>query len=223
MASQLEIDSVIKSYDNRMQILTDIYVKCETGDIVGMLGRNGSGKTTLLKILFGTLSAERKFIRIDGKVFDCPYKTNNELCYLPQHEFLPKHLKIEKVVQLYLDQTAVEYFFNDQTLNQLRKSKVGSLSGGELRYFEIKLLLSTDSKFVLLDEPFNGCSPVLIGSIKALIAEASKTKGIILTDHDYRNVFDVANRNCLIFDGGIRWIKDKHELVDWGYISESKI
>lgn len=223
MASQLEIDSVIKSYDDRNQILTDIYVKCETGDIVGMLGRNGSGKTTLLKILFGTLSAERKFIKIDGKVFDCPYKTNNELCYLPQDEFLPKHLKIEKVVQLYLGQTAVESFFDDQTLNQLRKSKVGSLSGGELRYFEIKLLLSTDSKFVLLDEPFNGSSPVLIALIKVLIAEASKTKGIILTDHDYRNVFDVANRYCLIFDGGIRWIKDKHELVDWGYISESKI
>lgn len=71
MSSLLEIDSVIKSYDDR-QVLTDIYLKCETGDILGVLGRNGSGKSTLLKILFGVLPADSKFIRIDGKVYNCP-------------------------------------------------------------------------------------------------------------------------------------------------------
>lgn len=55
------------------------------------------------------------------------------------------------------------------------------------------------------------------------LEKASKNKGIILTDHDYRNVFDIANRYCLIFDGGIKLIKDKFELVKWGYVSESKI
>ena len=79
MPNLLEIDSVVKSYYGR-SVLTDIYVKCETGDILGLLGRNGSGKSTLLKILFGTLSAERKSIRIDGKIYDQPYKTLNEIC-----------------------------------------------------------------------------------------------------------------------------------------------
>jgi ABC-type multidrug transport system ATPase subunit len=222
MSSLLEIDSVIKSYDDR-QILTDIYLKCETGDILGMLGRNGSGKSTFLKILFGVLPADRKFIRIDGKVYNCPYKVKNELCYLPEHHFLPKQLIIENVIRLYLGKSAIESFFNDKILGQLRKNKVSNLSGGELRYLEIKLLLFTDSKFVLLDEPFNGVSPILVEDIKALILEVSKNKGIILTDHDYRNVFEIANRYCLIFDGGIKLIKDKFELVKWGYVSESKI
>jgi ABC-type lipopolysaccharide export system ATPase subunit len=75
----------------------------------------------------------------------------------------------------------------------------------------------------LLDEPFNGVSPLMIESIKELIVKMSKHKGIILTDHDYRNVLDVANRYCLIFDGGIKEIQDKQELVKWGYISESKL
>lgn len=222
MSSLLEIDSVIKSYDDR-HVLTDIYLKCETGDILGMLGRNGSGKSTLLKILFGVLPADNKFIRIDGKVYNCPYKAKNELCYLPQHDFLPKQLKIENVIRLYLGKSAIEWFFNDKILAQLRRNKVSNLSGGELRYLEIKLLLFTNSKFVLLDEPFNGVSPILVEDIKALILKASKNKGIILTDHDYRNVFDIANRYCLIFDGGIKLIKDKFELVKWGYVSESKI
>ncbi len=217
MPSLLEIDSVIKSYDDR-PVLTDIYLKCETGDIIGMFGRNGSGKSTLLKILFGILAAERKFIRIDGKVFDCPYKTKNELCFLPQHDFLPKYMKAAKAVELYLGKDAVETFFADNILKKLNNNKVSELSGGELRYLEIKLLLKTESKFILLDEPFNGVSPLLVEYIRGLIVESSKTKGIILTDHDYKNVLDVANRYCLIYDGGIKTVTSKEGLIRWGYV-----
>jgi ABC-type multidrug transport system ATPase subunit len=221
MSSLLEIDSVLKAYGER-QVLTDIYLKCETGDIIGMLGRNGSGKSTLLRILFGTLTADRKFIRIDGKVLTSPYKTKNELCFLPQHDILPKYLKAEKAIELYLGKEAVESFFEDQTIAKIKNNKVSELSKGELRYLEIKLLLNTESKFVLLDEPFNGVSPLLVGHIKSLIMESSKTKGIILTDHDYKNVLDVANRYCLIYDGGIKTITNKQELVKWGYIPDTK-
>ena len=219
MSNLLEIDSVIKSFGEK-QVLTDIYLKCETGDILAMLGRNGTGKSTFLKILFGTLTADRKFIRIDGKIYDTPYKTKNELCYLPQHEFLPRHLRVDKAVNFYLGKELSETFLDDTFLLQFRKNKISDISGGELRYLEVKLLLSTKSKFVLLDEPFNGISPVIIESIKDLIKEASLTKGIILTDHDYRTALDVANRYCLLFDGGIKKIIDKNELIEWGYLSE---
>jgi len=221
MANVLEIDSVIKSFAEK-QVLTDIYLKCETGDIIGLLGRNGSGKSTLFKILFGTLETERKFIRIDGNVYETPYKTKNELCFLPQHDFLPKHLKVEKAVRLYLGKDSIDLFFDDEVIIKPQKSKVSSLSGGELRYIEIKLLLFSNSKFILLDEPFNGLSPILIELVKKIIEEKSKTKGIILTDHDYRNVLDIANKYYLMFDGGLKIIKDVNELVKWDYISESK-
>lgn len=217
MPSLLEIDSVIKSYGEN-PVLTDIYLKCETGDIIGMFGRNGSGKSTLLKILFGILTAERKFIRVDGKVLDSPYKTKNELCFLPQHDFLPKYMKAAKAVELYLGKDAVETFFADNILKKLNNNKVSELSGGELRYLEIKLLLKTESKFILLDEPFNGVSPLLVEYIRGLIVESSKTKGIILTDHDYKNVLDVANRYCLIYDGGIKTVTSKEGLIRWGYV-----
>jgi ABC-type multidrug transport system ATPase subunit len=222
MSNLLEIDSVIKTYDTK-QILTDVYLKCKTGEIIGMLGRNGSGKSTLLKILFGTLSAERKFIRIDGKQYEQTYKSINEMCYLPQHSFLLNHLKIIKIVELYLGTDQIDSFMDDPVLSVVKTHKISQLSGGELRYLEIKLLLHVNCKFALLDEPFNGVSPLMIESIKELIVKMSKHKGIILTDHDYRNVLDVANRYCLIFDGGIKEIQDKQELVKWGYISESKL
>jgi lipopolysaccharide export system ATP-binding protein len=221
MLNLLEIDSVVKSFDMHV-VLTDIYLKCQTGDIIGMLGRNGTGKSTLLKILFGTLQADRKFIRIDGKVYNQPYKTINEICYLPQDSFLPKHMSIEKTIELYLGKDKVQNFLEDSILQKLNTSKIAHLSGGELRYLEIKLLLQTDCKFLLLDEPFNGVSPILVGEIKKLILKTSEFKGIILTDHDYRNVLDVANQFCLIYDGGIKKIDDKQELVRWGYIPEAR-
>lgn len=217
MSNLLEIDSVVKSFDMHV-VLTDIYLKCRTGDIIGMLGRNGTGKSTLMKILFGTLRADTKFIRIDGKVYNQPYKTINEICYLPQDSFLPKHLSIEKTIELYLGKNQVQNFLEDPILQKLNTSKISYLSGGELRYLEIKLLLHTDCKFILLDEPFNGVSPILVGEIKKLILKTSEFKGIILTDHDYRNVLNVANRFCMIYDGGIKRIDDKEELVRWGYI-----
>ena len=222
MSNLLEIDSVVKVFDRHV-VLTDIYMKCQTGDIIGMLGRNGTGKSTLMKILFGTLNADTKFIRIDGKVYNQPYKTINEICYLPQDSFLPKHMSVEKTIELYLGENRVVGFLEDSILQKLNTSKISHLSGGELRYLEIKLLLHTDCKFILLDEPFNGVSPILVGEIKKLIIKASEFKGIILTDHDYRNVLDVANQFCLIYDGGIKKIDDKRELVRWGYIPESRL
>lgn len=221
MSSLLEIDSVIKTFDNR-QVLTDIYLKCQTGDIIGMLGRNGSGKSTLLQAIFGTLTAE-KFIKIDGKIYEHPYKTLNQICYLPQHEFLPKQMTVEKVIRLYLDKNEINEFLDDEILQPLKLNKIYFLSGGELRYLEIKLLLNTKSKFVLLDEPFIGVAPIMIETIKKLIKDKSQSKGIILTDHDFRNVLDVANKYCLIYDGGIKNVTEKIDLVKWGYISEAKL
>ena len=55
----LEVDSVQKQYDNTT-IVSGVYLKCETGNIIGLLGRNGSGKSTLLKIVFGIISADYK-------------------------------------------------------------------------------------------------------------------------------------------------------------------
>lgn len=221
MLSLFEIDGVIKAFDDR-QVLIDIYLRCQTGDIIGMLGRNGSGKSTLLQIIFGTLPAE-KFIKIDGKVYEHPYKMLDQICYLPQHEFLPKQMTVEKVAKLYLEKNEINIFLDDDLLRPHRQNKIHFLSGGELRYLEIKLLLNTKSKFVLLDEPFNGVAPIMVSTIKELIKDKSKTKGIVLTDHDYNNVLDVANKYCLIYQGGIKEVSEKIDLVKWGYISEAKL
>ena len=84
------------------------------------------------------------------------------------------------------------------------------------------MLLNLYSIFVLLDEPFHGISPLHVELIKAMIIKESSQKGIILTDHDYRNVLDIANKYYLLFDGGLKPVKTKQDLVEWGYVPENK-
>ena len=222
MLNSLEIDSVIKSYSEQ-KILTDIYLKCGTGDIIGMLGRNGSGKSTLLKIIFGSITSLNKSIRVNGKVYDRPFKTTGLIGYLPQHPFLLPHLSIYETVKLYLDADQINPFLTDPVIGYLQKSKINSLSGGEQRYLEIKLILHTSNKFILLDEPFNGVAPIVVEKLKMMITEHSKTKGIILTDHDYNNVMDVANRYCLVHDGTVKPIRSREDLVKWNYLTENSL
>jgi lipopolysaccharide export system ATP-binding protein len=221
MSDLLEVDSIRKEFGTN-QVLTDISLKCQTGDIIGLLGRNGSGKSTLLKIIFGTLYTDYKFIRINDSIMSRPFSSRNTIAYLCQDNFLPKNLTVEQVVDVYSTELSEVGFLEDEVLSKVLQTKIRNLSGGESRYLEVKLLLNLDTLFVLLDEPFNGISPLHIELIKKMISDKSSRKGIILTDHDYRNVLDVANMYYLLFDGGLKSVKSKQDLIEWGYVPEAK-
>jgi lipopolysaccharide export system ATP-binding protein len=221
MSDLLEVDSIRKEFGTN-QVLTDISLRCQDGDIIGLLGRNGSGKSTLLKIIFGTLYTDHKFIRINGLILSQPFKKTHTIAYLSQDNFLPETLTVMQVVKIYSDGIVRKEFFEDEVLSKVLETRIRNLSGGESRYLEVKLLLSLNTHFVLLDEPFNGISPIHTELIKKLITEKSQKKGIILTDHDYRNVLDVANKYYLLFDGGLKRVKTKQDLIDWGYIPDIK-
>jgi len=221
MSDLLEADSIRKEF-GRKQVLTDISLKCQPGDIIGLLGRNGSGKSTLLKILFGTLYTDYKFIRINDRILSQPFKTKRTIAYLNQDNFLPKNISVKQVFEIYSGELDEKGFLEDEVLSKVLLTKIGNLSGGESRYLEVKLLLCLNTHFVLLDEPFNGISPLQVDLIKKMIKDKSLNKGILLTDHDYRNVLDVANKYYFLFDGGLRSVKTKQDLIDWGYVPESK-
>ena len=220
--SILEVDSVQKQHDGKI-IISDVYLKCETGDIIGILGRNGSGKSTLLKIIFGIVAADFKFIRIDGVVKKKSSDLLKEISYLPQDNFIPNSFSVIKTIALAIADDKVLEFCSDEMIQSLLKKKIKHLSGGELRYLEIKLVLSNNSKFVLLDEPYNGLSPIMIEKINQLITVMSSVKGILITDHNYQNVIKVSTRLSLMKEGKLYHLKDENELVEKGYLKTGMI
>jgi len=221
MQNRFEADSIRKSFGNQ-QILTDIYLSCQTGEIIGLLGRNGSGKSTLLKILFGTLHTDYKHIMINGEYLNQPFRKKGLISYLNQDNFIPINMTVRKVIRLYQTQLNEVDLYSDPIISSLLDSKISNLSGGELRYIEIILTLNLNSKFAFLDEPFNGLAPIHIDIVKNVIRNQSKFKGIILTDHDYRNVLDIATKYLVLVDGGLKVLESQDEFVTWGYLPEKQ-
>lgn len=222
MKHVLEVDSVYKTYKGKT-ILSDVYLKCEIGNIIGILGRNGTGKSTLLKIIFGTVNAENKFIRIDNKVRKHAYKHSSEIVYLSQDSFIPKNFSVLKAIRLFLDKDKAAELKKDEFIQKIHAHKIKQLSGGELRYLEIMLCLCNNAKFTLLDEPYNGLSPILIKRVNEQIKKYAAQKGIILTDHNYENVINVSNQLYLIKDNSIKRLKNKEELVFHGYLKDGML
>ncbi|MEM6843416.1 MAG: ATP-binding cassette domain-containing protein [Bacteroidota bacterium] len=216
--SELQADSIIKSYGNK-QVLTDVFVSCSEGEIIGLLGRNGTGKSTLLKIIFGSLLADRKMVKVDNKIISNISDNNGVINYLPQDNYLPSHLKISKIISIVCQPEQAEFIRNHRLIKPHLNKKSNQLSGGESRVLEILLTVYASSKFTLLDEPFNGIAPVYKEEIKKMVQEQSKTKGFIVTDHDYRNVLDIATKIVLVYDGSTKVLKDTDELIEWGYLS----
>lgn len=217
--SKLYVDSVIKSFDTK-QVLTDVYLSCEKGEIIGLLGRNGIGKSTLLKIIFGSLQADNKFVKIGNKKVNGLFDNRNLIKYLPQDDFLPEHVNVRTIIELFCNESNAELLREHYLIRPMLGKKSKQLSGGEKRILEILLIVFADSIYTFIDEPFNGVAPVFKEEIKKMIKEQSLYKGFIITDHDYRGILDIATRIVILHDGGTKEIKSKDELKYWGYISE---
>lgn len=210
---QLEVDSVYKTYGDRV-ILSDVYLSCTPGEIVAVMGRNGSGKSTLFQIMYGTLKCECSSVLINHKsITGKAYKTGS-IVYLPQVSFLPLQFTVWQIIKIMVGKKSE--LADDPLIKRILFQKIRELSGGETRYLEIRLMLMSKAPFVILDEPYRGLAPVVIERINQYIREASKTKGIIVSDHDYRSISKVATKILLLDDGWLH-IPDADDLRKAGY------
>lgn len=214
MKHNLEADSVQLQYDNR-NILSNIYLQCETGKITGLLGKNGQGKSCLLKIIFGSLDCE-KSVRIDQVSLNHAYKRPELIRYLPQFNFIPGSLSLKRIFQDFtIDFGSFSELFPE--FKTRYRSGVGSLSGGEHRLIAIYILLKSKSHFVLLDEPFTHLSPIQIEKVRDLLVAEKENKGILLTDHLYRQVLTVCDNLYVLTNGQTHLIKTTADIEALGY------
>lgn len=214
MNHQLEVDSIQLEL-NRKRILSDIYLKCETGKITGLLGKNGVGKSCLMQIIYGSLTCE-KSVRFDNVGQYEAFKRTDLLRYLPQFNFIPKTLSLNKI-------------FNDFNLNYSdftktfiefigrQKEKINKLSGGERRLIELYVIVKSSSQFVMLDEPFTHLNPLQIDKVKQLLIEEKQNKGLLITDHIFNHILDIADNLYILANGKTHLIKHVEEIEALGY------
>lgn len=212
----LEIDNV-ELYFQTKRILNGIYIKGETGKITGILGSNGSGKSCLLNITFGNQKAKYKLVRIDSKPILKPLYQTKFAKLLSQQSFLPR-LKLNLIFKLY--RVNWNGFCKEfEGFEKYKNVNANKLSGGERRVIETYLVLKSEGKIVLLDEPFSHLAPIYVETFKKIILEEKKHKIIIMTDHMYRHIVDFCDAIYLLKNGCSKKINALSELEDYKYLS----
>lgn len=216
MKHTLEVDSVILEFGSQ-RVLQDVYLKCETGRITGLLGRNGTGKTCLMSILHGMLKAENQSVRLDGEVLLKANRLSSDMLYLTQLNYIPKFLTLSRIFKDFKLEFS-NFLDHFPEFEKYYNVRIKNLSGGERRIVEIYMIIASDTKFCLLDEPFSHIMPVHVDAIKRLIISEKKNKGILITDHLYDHITDISDDLYVIVNGKTHLTNGVKDLESMGYI-----
>jgi len=200
-------------------VLQNVYLKNETGKITGILGRNGCGKTCLMNSIYGELDINEKSVRLNGKVITEGFRNPYNFRYLPQFDYIPPILKVERIFKDFdLDFSRFIHHFPE--FEKYYQLKLHRLSGGERRIIEVYAILASKTKFCMMDEPFSQIMPVYVETFKTILKIEKENKGIIITDHLYQHVTEICDDLYVIVNGKTYLPRDLNDLKLLGYINK---
>jgi len=214
--SILSAANLSKSYKGR-QVVKQVSITVESGQVIGLLGPNGAGKTTCFDMIVGLIPVDNGKIWIDDhdvSHYPMHKRAREGVGYLPQQASIFRKLSTEDNIRAILEtQTALskqqkkaklEQLLEEFHITHIRKSLGMSLSGGERRRVEIARALAADPKFILLDEPFAGVDPISVNDIKQIICHLSNRGiGVLITDHDVRETLAICEKAYIVNAGEI--------------------
>ncbi len=212
---KLRAENLIKKY-NRKTVVDKVRVEVKEGEIVGLLGPNGAGKTTTFYMITGFVKPEGGDIYLDDeKITRKPMHKRAQLGigYLPQEASIFRGLSVANnlmaVLEILIKDSEIRKKRYDELVAEFRLSSLldrnaSKLSGGERRRVEIARALTSDPKFLLLDEPFTGIDPITREELQEMVLVLKKKNiGILITDHNVRETLQITDRAYLMFDGKI--------------------
>ncbi len=212
---KLRAEKLCKRYGDFWAV-REVELEVNKGEIVGLLGPNGAGKTTTFYMITGMIKPTEGSIFLDE--MDITKKAMYQrsrfgIGYLPQDESIFRKLTVEDNLRLVLEMSSfskeeqknkIDQLLSDLSIEHIRNSNGGNLSGGERRRVEIARTLAMDPDFILLDEPFAGVDPIAVEDIQSIVSSLKqKNIGVLITDHNVRETLSITDRSYLLFDGKI--------------------
>jgi lipopolysaccharide export system ATP-binding protein len=213
--SALKATGLAKSYKSR-QVVKDLSLELDPGEVVGLLGPNGAGKTTAFYMIVGLVPCDAGRIllgEVDLTLLPMDRRAQLGLGYLPQEASVFRKLSVEDNIMAILETRDMERAAREERLEQLlaelrighvRKTQGLALSGGERRRVEIARALAAEPRFMLLDEPFAGVDPLSVLDIQRIIRELTQRGiGVLITDHNVRETLGVCTRAYIVNQGTV--------------------
>lgn len=204
-----------KSYQGR-RVVDGVSIEVKPGEIVGLMGPNGAGKTTTFNMVVGLARPDEGSIHLaDRDVSALPIHRRARLgvAYLTQEPSIFRKLTVEQNILAILEtckmgaaerRTRLRYLLDELDLARLAKSKAYQLSGGEKRRLEITRALVTGPKVLLLDEPLAGIDPIAQHEVGKIVRRLrDRGLGILITDHNVRELLKLIDRGYLIHHGAV--------------------
>ena len=212
----LSAKHLAKAYKGR-EVVSDVSIELDSGQVVGLLGPNGAGKTTCFYMIVGIIRADRGAIHINGEdITELPMheRARRGIGYLPQEASIFRKLSVGDNLMAILEtrpdlNRQQRLARRDELLEEfhvahLRDSLGQALSGGERRRVEIARALATEPDFILLDEPFAGVDPISVNDIKTIITHLQQRGiGVLITDHSVRDTLDICETAFIVGEGHI--------------------
>ena len=230
--SRLEVQHLKKSYGSR-QVVKDVSLVVQKGEVVGLLGPNGAGKTTSFYMIVGLVPSDGGDILIDGQsVAHMPIHRRSRLglSYLPQEASIFRKLTVQENVRAVLElqrdeqgqplpksdiEERLSALLQELRVDHLRDSPALALSGGERRRVEIARALATQPRFILLDEPFAGIDPIAVIEIQRIVGFLkARGIGVLITDHNVRETLGICDHAFIISDGRVLAQGTPSDIVD---------
>ena len=211
---KLQAKNITKKYLGKA-VVDELNIILEQGEILGLLGPNGAGKTTFFYMIAGLIRPDSGKILIDKEDITnkaVSIRASMGLAYLPQEPSVFGRLTVEENILAALEQRVdinkeqkkreLEKLVEEFQLKKFLKTKSVKLSGGERRRVEIARSLSSNPKFILLDEPFAGIDPIAVSELKETLKKLKDLKlGILISDHNVRETMQICD-NVLIMSEG---------------------
>ncbi len=223
--SVIRAENLVKTYGKR-RVVDGISIEVDQGEIVGLLGPNGAGKTTTFYMIVGLIRQDGGKVFLDDRqLHGLPmYKrARMGIGYLSQESSVFRKLTVEQNLEAILEfmplskterHKRLEELLDDLKIEHLRRQKAYTLSGGERRRVEIARALVTKPKFLLLDEPFAGIDPIVVGDLQTIVRKlADKGLGILITDHNVSEVLRIVDRAYILYEGNILISGDARKLI----------
>lgn len=214
MEKLIEICGLNKSYGKK-EVLKNVEMMAERGQIIGLLGPNGSGKTTMLKIMTGMLKDYQGVVKIDGK--NIGPETKEIVSYLPDEPYFSDWMKVKDVLSIFEDmyhdfdkakcQRIMDKFKIDASM------RIKSMSKGTKEKFQLALVMSRKAKIIIMDEPIGGVDPAAREVILDTILENyDENQMILIATHLIADIERVFSNVVFIKEGKIVLDKDVETL-----------
>lgn len=210
--SFLSANNMTGGYGSGPDILHDLELSVDKGEIAVIVGPNGAGKSTGMKAVFGMLNLREGAVVLDGQditKLSPQERVHMGMGFVPQVRNIFPTMSVRENLEMGafirtddFEETIDQVYELFPAVYEKRNQNAGELSGGQRQQVAVGRALMTQPKLLMLDEPTAGVSPIVMDELFDRIIEVAKTGiSILMVEQNARQALEIADKGYVLVQG----------------------